>query len=245
MSGFEWLIAAAGVFAGALASIAGFGIGSLLTPVFALDMGTRLAVAAVSVPHLIGTALRFALLRGHIDRRVFLSFGLTSAAGGLTGALLHSRLGNPSLSIVFGLLLLFVAVSEWTGLAKRMRFNGPVAWAAGALSGFLGGLVGNQGGVRSGALFGFHLRRDAFVATATATGLVVDAARMPVYFATEGRALVAAWPAITIATVAVVAGTLAGRGVLARIPEAHFHRIVALVLAVLGTAMLVSGLREQ
>src|ERR671910_446949 len=121
MTGFDVLVAGAGLLAGALASIVGFGIGSLLTPVFALEMGTRAAVALVSIPHFIGTAVRFALIRGHLDKRVFLSFGLTSAAGGLTGALLHARLGNPALSVVFGLLLLFVAASELTGLARRMR----------------------------------------------------------------------------------------------------------------------------
>lgn len=48
--------------------------------------------------------------------------------------MLHGRLSNPWLTVVFGLLLLFVAVSELTGLAKRLRFHGPVAWIAGALS---------------------------------------------------------------------------------------------------------------
>jgi len=243
MTAFDALVAAAGLAAGALASIVGFGIGSLLTPVLAMSVGTRTAVALVSIPHLFGTALRFALIRGHVDRRVFLSFGLTSAAGGLTGALLHARLGNPALSIVFGALLLFVAFSEFSGLARRIRFEGALAWFAGALSGFLGGLVGNQGGIRSGALLGFHLHRDAFVATATAVGLVVDAARMPVYFATQFDAIRAAWPLAALATGAVVAGTLAGRRVLSRIPERHFHRLVAGVLAVLGTVMVIAGVR--
>lgn len=244
MSAYDFVVIAAGLFAGALASIVGFGIGSLLTPVLAMELGTRLAVALVSIPHLIGTALRFALIRGHVDRRVFISFGLMSAAGGLAGALLHAWLGNPALSMVFGGLLLFVATSEFSGLARKIRFDGALAWMAGALSGFLGGLVGNQGGIRSGALLGFHLHRDAFVATATAIGLVVDAARMPVYFATQRDALAAAWPLAAMATAAVVAGTLAGRRVLSRIPPQHFHRIVAAVLAVLGIVMVMAGVRE-
>jgi hypothetical protein len=42
----------------------------------------------VSIPHVVGTAARFWLLRGQVDRRLLVRFGLTSAAGGLTGALL-------------------------------------------------------------------------------------------------------------------------------------------------------------
>jgi len=86
------------IFAGAVASIAGFGIGSMLMPVLALRTGTKLAVAAVSLPHLFGTALRFWILRKHIDRGALLGFGVASAAGGLTGALLHKFAGGPVVS---------------------------------------------------------------------------------------------------------------------------------------------------
>jgi uncharacterized membrane protein YfcA len=61
-----------------------------------------------------------------------------------TGALLQARTSSSGLTILFGSLLLFVAASELTGLSKRMRFRGAAAWIAGALSGLLGGLVGNQ-----------------------------------------------------------------------------------------------------
>ena len=87
---FDATILIVSALAGALAAVTGFGIGSLLTPVLALQVDTRLAVAAVSIPHVVGTALRFWLLKGGVDRQVFWSFGLTSAAGGLTGALLHT-----------------------------------------------------------------------------------------------------------------------------------------------------------
>ena len=237
---YEWVVALVALAAGALASVVGFGIGSILTPVLAMGVGTKVAVAAVSVPHFIGTALRFSLIAGHIDRHAFWTFGLTSAAGGLTGALLHARLGGPVLSTIFGCLLIFVAVSELSGLSKRLRFEGPAAWIAGAVSGLLGGLVGNQGGIRSGALIGLHLRRDAFIATATAVALLVDVARMPVYFFTQREAVIAIWPLVAIATAGVVAGTLGGRHLLRLIPEAWFHKLVALVIGILGIVMLAS-----
>jgi uncharacterized membrane protein YfcA len=241
---FNALVVAVATVAGAIASVTGFAIGSLLTPTFGLQVGTKIAVAAVSIPHVIGTAFRFWLLRGRVDRRVLLTFGLTSAAGGLTGALMHEWANSRWLTIVFGLLLLFVAISEWTGLSKRMRFHGPAAWIAGAASGLLGGLVGNQGGIRSAALLGVDLPKQAFVATATAVGLIVDAARMPVYLATTGPDVLAIWPTVALATVGVMIGTLLGHRVLTRIPEATFRSIVAVILGLLGASMLMSGLRR-
>ena len=239
----EVLLVGVAFVAGAIASVVGFGIGSLLTPVLALDVETKLAVAAVSIPHLAGTAVRFWRLRGCVDRHVLRSFGIASAAGGLTGALLHSWVRSPWLSGVFGLLLVFVAISEFTGLSGRMRFSGPFAMIAGALSGLLGGLVGNQGGIRSAALMDARMSKDTFVATATAIGLIVDAARMPVYLVVEGSAVLQIWPLILLATAAVVLGTLLGTRLLARIPESMFRRLVALILAALGTYMLSRALR--
>jgi uncharacterized membrane protein YfcA len=238
---FTVAIALASVLAGAIASVVGFGIGSLLTPLFAVRVGTQLAVAAVSIPHLFATALRFWRLRAHVDRRVVVSFGIMSAAGGLAGALLHSVAGNRAMAIVFGVILIFVGISELTGLARRMRFRGWVAWTAGAVSGLFGGLVGNQGGIRSAALLGFDVDKEAFVATATAIGLVVDAARMPVYFATQAPAITRIWPLVLIATIGTLIGTLVGVRTLRRVPESAFRRTVAVILLVLGTYMTFRG----
>jgi len=235
------LVIIVALLAGAIAAVTGFGIGSLLTPMLALQVDTRLAVAAVSVPHVAGTALRFWLRRGGVDRRVFWNFGLASAAGGLAGALLQQWASNRWLTAVFGILLLFASASELTGLARRMRFHGAVAWIAGALSGFLGGLVGNQGGIRSAALLGFDLPKASFVATATAVALVVDGARMPIYLAIQHEELAPLWPWMALATAGVMIGTMGGNRVLTRIPEVWFRRVLALMLAVLGSAMLTRG----
>ena len=149
----------------AIASISGFGIGSILTPLLASWIGTKLAVAVVSIPHFIGTALRFVVIREHVDRRVLWTFGAASAAGGLVGALLHIWMRSAILGYVLGVLLVFAGFMGITGLAARMSFGKRSAWFAGALSGMFGGLVGNQGGIRSAALL------TRVIASAVAEGL--------------------------------------------------------------------------
>jgi uncharacterized protein len=241
---FDAVILVVAVIAGGIASVTGFGIGSLLTPMLALQVDTRLAVAAVSIPHVIGTAIRFGLLRGGVDRQVLRNFGVTSAVGGLIGAALNSWASTRWLSVIFGVLLLFAAGGEASGLAHRMRFRGWIAWVAGALSGLLGGLVGNQGGIRSAALLGFDLSKESFVATATAIGLFVDGARMPVYVFTQHDELLRLSRWIVVASIGVTIGTVFGSRGLNRIPEAWFGRVLAVVLAILGSAMLIRGLRS-
>ena len=235
-------LAAASVVAGAVASVTGFGIGSILTPTLSLWNDGRIAIALVAIPHLIGTIVRFGMVKGTVDRSVLWRFGLASAAGGLIGALFHSAVSGPGLLTLLAILLLFVAASELTGLSSRMRFTGVTAWIAGVLSGLLGGLVGNQGGIRSAALLGFGLTRDAFIATATAIALFVDGARLPVYLVTSGPEMWAHREEVAIASAGVVPGTIAGARVLRRIPEHAFRKILAVLLAVLGVALLVRAL---
>ncbi len=232
------LLTVAGVAAGAIAAISGFGIGSIMTPLLAAWVGTKLAVAVVSVPHFIGTSLRFVVIREHVNRHVLWSFGITSATGGLLGAVLHIWLRSVILGYLLGVLLIFAGVMGITGLAARMKFGRRAAWIAGALSGMFGGLVGNQGGIRSAALLGFSLERDQFVATATAIALMVDVCRMPVYAALQYRQVLEQWPLILIGTLGVVIGTLSGKWMLSRIPQNVFRMIVACIILALGVWML-------
>jgi uncharacterized protein len=235
------ILSGAGVLAGGVAAVSGFGIGSLLTPVLALQIGTKLAVAAVSIPHAVGTAQRFWLLRRHVDWRVVRSFGVTSAIGGLAGALLQARASSRALGVVFGMLLILAGISELTGWMRRVHWGPLAAWLAGAISGALGGLVGNQGGIRTAAMLGYEVPKESFVATATAIALFVDAARMPVYLITEGREIARVWSYLLIATCAVIVGTLLGQQLLSRLSQTLFRRVVALLLFGLGAYMLLGG----
>jgi uncharacterized protein len=235
---FDALVLLAATLAGAVAAVSGFGIGSLLTPVLAFHFGTKAAVAAVSVPHVVGTAVRLVKLRAHVDGRAFRRFGILSAAGGLLGAIINARVNAPVLSVVLGVLLIFAGLSGLLGLAERMRLGPRTAWVAGLLSGLFGGLVGNQGGIRSAALMGFDLSKEAFVATATAVALVVDGARLPIYVWTEWPRLVRLWPQILAAVAGVLLGTFVGVRILRRIPERVFRPSVSILITALGVYML-------
>src|SRR5260370_14727576 len=119
-----------------------------------------------------------------------------------------------------------------------MGFEGAVAWVAGALSGAFGGLVGNQGGIRSAAMLGMRVSKESFVATATAIALVVDGARMPVYAIIQGRQVLDIWPVLLLAIIGLIVGTLAGERLLSRSPAPLFSRIVSIIILALGVVLL-------
>jgi uncharacterized membrane protein YfcA len=229
-----------GILSGATAAISGFGIGSLLTPLLAARYGMPLAVAAVSIPHAIATAVRCWRLRRSIDWPVLRSFGLFSAVGGLSGALLYSRFDAVMLTRILGALLIATAIAAVTEWVSRLRPRGVAAHALGFVSGFFGGIAGNQGGLRAGALMAFRLTPVALVATATATGLAVDAARMPVYLWTTGRELLPLAAPIGVATAGVLIGTFVGERLLLGLSARAFRIVVGTFIGMLGVWLLLS-----
>jgi uncharacterized protein len=213
------------VFAGATASVVGFGIGSLLTPLFALEVGTSVAVAAVTVPHALATAVRCWRLRRQVDRAVLRRFGVLSAAGARAGG-----------------LLILTALAQLSGWTRHWQPKGPLVGVFGVISGFFGGVAGNQGGLRAAALTAFHLSPSAFVATATAAGLMVDAARTPIYLWQAGPRLAELWAPIAIAAAGVLLGTIIGERILLGLPPKRFARIVGGAIGVLGLWLIYTAL---
>lgn len=238
------LIAAAAVLAGAVAAVSGFGIGSLLTPllVVSVPMPTADAVAVLAVPHALATAIRWARLRHEVHGPTFREFGVASAAGGLAGAALQTQLSSPRLTVVLAGLLVLAGTSEL--LRRRVPIPATPAWrlAGGVLSGVFGGLVGNQGGIRAAALLGFQLRPRQLVATATASALFVDAARLPIYFVSAGTAIAESTRLLLVMALGVTLGTFLGVPVLGRIPDSIYRRLVGGLLVALGVGLAAAAL---
>ncbi len=142
MDGAVFLVAlfAVGVLSGGTAAVIGFGIGSLLTPLLTLRLSPELAVAAVALPHLLATAVRYVRHARAVDRPTFLRFGLLSAAGGLAGALLQARLSAPALLAILGALLIATGLASLTGpsaagvpvLRPLWRWGSPPGSSAGS-----------------------------------------------------------------------------------------------------------------
>jgi uncharacterized membrane protein YfcA len=237
------IVVVAAFAAGAIASVSGFGIGSILTPILVLMIDTRVAIAAVTIPHLLGSGVRLVLLRVAPDWSVVWTFGMASAGGALLGAVIQPLVASQALALLLGVVLVVVAISELAGLMSRVRFEGPAAVGAGMMSGLLGGLVGNQGGVRSAALLGFNLeKKEVFVATATFVALMIDVVRLPIYLGYYAEHLSPLRTLIVLASGAVLLGTFVGNRLLRDMPDSLFRPIVALILALLGASMIARGL---
>lgn len=231
------------VVGGAIAALSGFGIGSILTPFLLFWFPTAEAVAIVSIPHAVATMVRCYRLRRDIHLPTFKQFGIASALGGLAGAALQPMLGSALLSVVLGVLLFSAGVSQFVGRPVPLPATGKWRTMGGLLSGAFGGLVGNQGGLRAAALLGFELDARALVATATASALLVDAARVPIYVVMRGNLLADSVPYWAAGSLGVIVGTLIGVPILGRIPQPLYRKLIATLLIALSLVLVTSAIR--
>jgi uncharacterized membrane protein YfcA len=216
-----------------------------MTPLLMVWRPPAHAVAILAIPHALATAVRLLRLRGDIHWPTFRQFGLASAAGGLAGAALQSQFASPALTLVLGTLLVLAGTTEL--LRRRVPLPQTPFWrlAGGVLSGLFGGLVGNQGGIRAAALLGFQLPSRQLVATATASALLVDAARVPIYLVTAGSVIADATRLWLVISAGVIVGTFVGVPVLGRIAEPAYRRLVGTLLVVLGVGLFAAALESR
>jgi uncharacterized membrane protein YfcA len=86
------------------------------------------------------------------------------------------------MKLLISFLLIFFTLMDVIPKLKNITFNKKYLSLGGALSGFFGGLSGNQGALRSVFLIKAGLSKEAFVATGVAVSTAVDMTRLSVYF---------------------------------------------------------------
>jgi uncharacterized protein len=180
-------------------------------------------------------------LRSDVHAPTFKQFGVASAFGGLAGAALQSRLASPTLTIVLAVLLLLAGSAELARHPVPLPQTPMWRLLGGTLSGLFGGLVGNQGGIRAAALLGFKLPPRQLVATATASALLVDAARVPIYLLSSRAVIVQATRLWIVASIGVTIGTFLGVPILRRVPEPTYRLLVGALLLLLGLGLFASS----
>jgi uncharacterized membrane protein YfcA len=254
------------VFVGAVAAavsmltlFAGFGLGTLLMPAFALFFPVEIAVAATAVVHALNGLFKVALLWRHVVPRVLVRFGLTAVGCAFLGALLLTRLAQGDsvatwqlgaltgeitvVKVVMGgLILVFAVLDLAPGLAVP-RFDPRFLPLGGAVSGFLGGLSGHQGALRAAFLLPLGLGPAQFAGTQAVLASMVDFARLTIYgtsFLLAGSGGLRGsgdWALVIVASLCAFAGAFVGTRLLPRVTIGGVRRLTGALLLLVGLGL--------
>ena len=189
----EAIILLVAIAASLLTLVSGFGLGTLMLPVFALFFPLEVAVGMTAVVHLLNNVFKFALMYRHVDKNVLLWFGVPGMVGAWVGATLLLELGRgqllfmgvrgpvDGLDLVIATLMVLFAITELLPNLAQFSFKRKYLVPGGVISGFFGGLSGHQGALRTMFLLRAGLSKEDFIGTGIAIALLIDLTRIPIY----------------------------------------------------------------
>jgi len=246
------IIAAFG--ASMLTFFSGFGLGTILTPVFMLFFPIEVAIAMTGVVHLLNNIFKFLLIGRHVVWKVLVKFGLPAIAGAFAGAKLLLSLSDFTepvttyqvsdntfsilpVNLTIAFLMIIFGLVELIPALKRINFGHRALIPGGLLSGFFGGLSGHQGALRTAFLVRLGLSKEAFIATGIAIALLIDFTRIPLYYLRlfNTQSFSVDWKIIIIATLAAFGGAFIGKKLLKKVTIGLIHTIVG--IAIIGLAV--------
>lgn len=235
-----------------LTFFSGFGLGTILTPVFALFFDLPEAITLTAIVHLLNNILKFGLIGKHIDKQTIIKFGIPAAFMAVLGAEILGLLEDlpvlyeyqlfdktfeiEAIKLIVGILIMIFAIIEWAKLLKKYASNNLIF--GGMLSGFFGGLSGHQGALRSMFLIQLNFSKETYIATGTAIACLIDIGRLTDY---GGRyyhtSIMDKASPLGVAIICAFAGAFIGKKALKKVTIDKIHVIVSILLIAMGIGL--------
>ena len=249
------IICIASLIGAGLTLFSGFGLGTLLLPVFGLFFPIEIAVVLTALVHFMNNAFKFYLFGKNADKTILIKFGVPAIAFSFFGAYILSllthtgvifayRLNNQlfevkPLKLIIGLLLIIFALFDFVPKLKNMQFDKKHLAIGGMLSGFFGGLSGHQGALRSAFLIRAGLSKEVFIATGVVIACMVDISRLAIYIPKIiSNEVELDFTLVGLATLSAFTGVYFGNRLLQKTTISLLQNIVCVTLLLFGTLML-------
>jgi uncharacterized membrane protein YfcA len=252
------VIALTSIFASGLTLFSGFGLGTMLLPVFTLFFPVEVAIGMTAVVHLLNNLFKLMMLGKYANKEVTLKFGLPAIVMAFAGALLlvwfsglepfysyhfFGRLFTiQPVQLIIGVLILSFVIVEMQPRFKKLSIDKKYLPLGGIVSGFFGGLSGHQGALRSMFLLKAGLSKESFIATGVVIASLIDFSRLIVYSSRIENAFQEGYISLLlVAIIAAFLGVFLGNRLLHKVTMRTVQIIISILLIVIALG-LISGL---
>jgi uncharacterized membrane protein YfcA len=235
------LIFALGIVAGTLGGIAGFGSLIILMPGLVFVFGAREAIPIMGVAAVVGNVSRVAIWWRAVDWRTTFAYSVTAAPAAVAGA--STLLVIAGRWIEAGLGMFFISMIGMRRVLSRnqrqLRLGGLAL--AGAVVGFLTGLLATTGPINAPFFLMAGLKKGAFIGTEAAGSLAVLAAKLTAFRTMDALPSEAVANGLLIG-LSLMLGTIIGKKALLHVSVARFENLSDLVLLVTGMTLIATAL---
>jgi len=248
------IISVTAFLAAILTFFSGFGLGTILTPIFMLFFPIDLAIGLTGIVHFCNNLFKLLLVGRQADKQVLIRFGIPAIIAALLGSWLllnitdlkplfaYQMFGRTfevyAVKFIISLLLIIFATIDFIPYFSKLQFSKDKLPIGGVLSGFFGGLSGNQGALRSAFLIKAGLSKEAFVASAVVVSTFVDFTRLSVYATRFTKAGLSDNITLVIyATLSAIVGAYIGNKLLKKVTLKFLQLAVAIMLVIISLAL--------
>ena len=248
------LICIVAFLAAILTFFSGFGLGTMLTPVLMIFFPVELAIALTGVVHFFNNIFKLILVGKNANKQVLLRFGVPAVIAAVAGSWLllqmtdlhplfaYEILGKNfevyPVKFIISILLILFASMDLIPYFSKLQFNKNKLPLGGALSGFFGGLSGNQGALRSAFLIKAGLSKEAFIGTAVVVSTFVDFTRLGIYASRFAQVdLFDNMTLLICATLSAIAGAFIGNKFLKKVTFKFLQINIAVMLIIISVLL--------
>lgn len=248
------IISATAFLVAILTFFSGFGLGTILTPVFMIFFPVDLAIGLAGIVHLCNNLFKLLLVGRQANKQVLIRFGIPAVIAAFLGSYLLLNIADLKplfayqmfgrnfevfpIKFIVSVLLIIFATIDLIPYFSKLQFDKDKLPIGGVLSGFFGGLSGNQGALRSAFLIKAGLSKEVFVATAVVVSTFVDFTRLSVYATRfNKRGLTDNLTLVICATLSAIVGAYIGNKLLKKVTLKFLQVTVAIMLIIISLAL--------
>ena len=194
------------------------------------------------------------LVGKNANKDILLRFGIPAVIASFLGALVLLNITNSTplfsyvaygknfevypLKFTISILLILFASMDLIPYFNKLQFGKDKLLLGGILSGFFGGLSGNQGALRSAFLIKAGLSKEAFVGTAVVISTFVDFTRLGVYATQfEKSGLMNNLELVIWATLSAISGAYLGNKLLKKVTIGFLQAFTATLLILIAICL--------
>lgn len=218
----------------------GFGISTVLIPIFLLFFPPPVTLLMVGIIHWFNNVWRLLFFREGLIYRLILYFGVPGVLLGYTGARLSVEVPHSLLTRAIGVVIISYVVFIHVKEDFKVRAGKKNALLGGGLYGFSSGISGIGGEIRSMFLLAYKLPKSVYIATTGAISLTVDTTRIITYVHGGARLETVLLYSAPFLVVATLVGAYVGKNVVDKVPKEKFRSIVSIFLFLVAVKMIIS-----
>lgn len=227
------------ILAGGVGTLTGFGTSTIMVPILLFFLPLPQTLLLVGIIHWFGDIWKMLFFRKGFQWKLILSFGAAGILASFLGANIVLSVSETLLSRILGGFFIFYVLFLFYNPTFKIPKKSFTAVSGGALSGFLAGIFGVGGAVRSMFLSAFDLPKAVYIATAGAIAFFIDITRIATYLGNGIRLDESYLWGLLLFIPASLAGAALAKKVIDRIPQEQFRRVIAVFLFVVGVKFLI------